>query len=249
MMRLEVAVVGYRAMSEEQKFASEAERVRQEYYRRRIELPADMYSLAKPVNMFFQTELCRALVPQLDQAGFFPLKGRRILDVGCGPGNWLLQFAQWGAHFPDLCGIDLDENRLAEARRRCPGSDLRQSDATHLPWDSESFDVVSQFVVFTSILDRDVKRAVAAEMMRILKPDGVIIWHDFRVDNPKNRAVRGVNASEIRELFRGYQVRLQSVTLAPPIARALVPFSWSAALLLEKVPFLRTHYLGLIQRS
>jgi hypothetical protein len=49
-----------------------------------------------------------------------------------------------------------------------------------------------QFTVFTSILDKDMKRNIAAEMLRVLKPKGVIIWYDYFVNNPKNSDVRGV---------------------------------------------------------
>jgi hypothetical protein len=74
-------------------------------------------------------------------------------------------------------------------------------------------------------------------------------WNDFRVDNPRNRNVAGIRASEIRALFPGCTVDLHSVTLAPPLARAIVPLSWAGALMLESLPFLRTHYLGIIRKQ
>jgi hypothetical protein len=39
------------------------------------------------------------------------------------------------------------------------------------------------------------------------------------------------------------------VTLAPPIARRLVPLSWMAAMALEKLSMLNTHYLGIIRKT
>lgn len=227
---------------------SEVERIRREYQRRSAELPADLYSLAKPANLFSQAEFLRVAIPELHRRGFFPFNGRKVLDVGCGRGNWLLQFELWGADPQDLSGIDLDERRLDQARKRLPGSDLRQGDASCLPWGDATFDVISQFVVFTSILSSSMKRALATEMQRVLKPDGVILWYDFRYNNPNNQNVRGIKASEIRELFAGCQVDLQAMTLAPPLARALTPISWTMSHLLEKLPFLRTHYLGLIRK-
>jgi len=86
-------------------------------------------------------------------------------------------------------------------------------------------------------------------MRRVLEPGGVILWYDFRYDNPRNPHVRGIGAREIRSLFPGCTVRLRRVTLAPPIARRLVPFSWTVAYLVEKLPLLRTHYLGVIYKS
>ena len=91
------------------------------------------------------------------------------------------------------------------------------------------------------------KQKVAAEMLRVVKPQGLILWYDFRYNNPRNSNVRGIGAAEIRGLFPGRQVELRKVTLAPPLARTLVPISWMAALALEKIPLLRTHYLGVVR--
>ncbi|HLG98205.1 MAG TPA: class I SAM-dependent methyltransferase [Bryobacteraceae bacterium] len=175
----------------------------------------------------------------------FPLDGRKVLDAGCGAGVWLLEFAQWGAD--QLHGVDLDPLRLEIAARRLPAADLRCGDIAHLDWPDQSFDLVSQFTVFTSILDPSIRRRAAAEMLRVLKPDGAVLWYDFRFNNPANRNVRGIEAAEIRDLFPRCRVRLRRVTLAPPLARRIVPLTWTGASLLEQVPWLRTHYVALIQ--
>jgi hypothetical protein len=74
------------------------------------------------------------------------------------------------------------------------------------------------------------------------------LWFDFRVNNPRNKNVRGISSSEIHSLFPDGSIRLRRVTLAPPLARRIVPISWIAASLLEKIPVLRTHYLGIIRK-
>jgi hypothetical protein len=51
----------------------------------------------------------------------------------------------------------------------------------------------------------------------------------------------------VRALFGGCEVVLSRITLAPPIARRLVPVSWIASLLMEKVRVFNTHYLGVIR--
>jgi hypothetical protein len=117
-----------------------------------------------------------------------------------------------------------------------------------MPWPDTAFDIIHQSTVFTSLLDQGTKKAVATEMLRVLKPKGVILWYDFFYNNPKNPHVRGVGAQEIRALFPGCSVRLKKITLAPPIARRLVPFTWIGALLLEKIALLNTHYLGIIRK-
>ena len=228
--------------------SSEATRIRAEYSRRAAELPSDFYRWNRPVNLFFHTQTLRACIRALVEEGQFPLGGRNALDVGCGSGIWLAEYAQWGTELTDLCGIDLSEDRLGEAKRLLPGADLRTGDACELPWPAEFFSFVTQFTMFTSILDASVKRQIASEMLRVLKPDGTLVWYDFRYNNPCNPNVRGIEAAEIKSLFPGCAIRLKKMTLAPPIARRVVPVSWVAALILEKVPILRTHYLGVIRK-
>jgi SAM-dependent methyltransferase len=178
----------------------------------------------------------------------FPLDARSVLDVGCGSGQQLAEFLQWGRGC-SLHGIDLVEDRILAARARLASADLCVGDACRLPWPNATFDVVTQFTVFTSVRDKDMKRQIASEMLRVSKPDGLILWCDFRYNNPRNSNVRGIEAKEIRSLFPGCVVKLEKIGLAPPLARAVVPVSWIAALMLEKAPFLRTQYLGTIRRT
>jgi len=220
-------------------------RIRAEYDRRSREIPRDFYSWGRLPNYFLDTQLIRDCIVELSREGMFPLENRSVADIGCGSGRWLLEFAQWEAL--DLHGIELDEVRLRRAKDRLPFADLQVGDARRLPWNSGSFDLVSHFTLFSSILNEGVKRQIAAEMLRVLKPDGIILWFDFRVNNPRNPGVRGIPAGEIQALFPGCSVRLRRATLAPPISRLVVPKSWIAAAILEKIPFLRTHYLGIIR--
>ena len=117
-----------------------------------------------------------------------------------------------------------------------------------ITWPDQSFDLVTQFTVFTSILDPALKRAIAREMLRVLRPTGAILWFDFRVGNPRNSQVRGVPAAEIRSLFAGCRIDLVPVLLAPPLARLVAGWSRPLAELLHAVPLLRTHYAGLIRK-
>ena len=85
-------------------------------------------------------------------------------------------------------------------------------------------------------------------MLRVTKPDGLILWYDFLYDNPKNPDVRGVRKREIQRLFPGCSVGLRKVTLAPPIVRRLAARAWWLCTILEAIPLLRTHYLGVIRK-
>jgi len=109
--------------------------------------------------------------------------------------------------------------------------------------------MVLQFTVFTSILDDVMKKHIAAEISRVLKPGGALLWYDYFVSNPSNPDVRGVSRGEIVRLFPGFSIFLKRVTLAPPITRAVAPVSTALCRLLSSVPVLRTHYLGFLQKQ
>ena len=179
----------------------------------------------------------------------FPLRDKLILDVGCGYGFGIREFIRWGARPENMTGIDLLPERCAEARHLCPSSvKLHCGNAMKLNFDDSSFDIVVQMTVFTSILDSSMKQKVAAEMVRVLKPDGFLLWYDYFLNNPRNPDARGVNKREIRRLFPGCRIDLRRNNLAPPLARSFIRHSWLACYLLNKLPFLRTHYVGAIRK-
>lgn len=225
----------------------EAQRILREFARREREIGREYYSTARPANLFARHGQQRALLEALARGDALPLDSKRILEVGCGRGNWLATFEEFGARRERLAGIDLDEARIREARIRIPGAELHAGDATRLPWPDGSFDLVFQSVVFTSILDAGVRATVAAEMRRVLTRDGAILWYDFAYNNPRNPNVRGIGASEISGLFPDCRIDLRRVTLAPPLARRLVPVSWFTAAALEYLRMFNTHHFGVIR--
>lgn len=229
----------------ERAITTDAERVRTVYAARR---GGHRYSWEQPGHLFIMQELERRLLGMLGRHDFLPLGGRRVLEVGCGSGHFLRELVKWGADPARVVGIDLLEDRLAEARHLAPAAvRLEQANAAETGFADGSFDVVLQMTVFTSILSADVRRRVAAEMRRLLAPGGCIVWYDFRVNNPRNSDVRAVGRSEIRHLFPGTSIDFEAATLAPPLARRLAPRAWWLCESLDLLPFLRTHYLAMIR--
>jgi len=172
----------------------------------------------------------------------------KLLEIGCGSGQWLAEFAGFGFRFANFAGIDLDGGRSKIAEERIPGADIRAGDASELPWPDKSFDIVFQSTVFTSVKDEGKQCKIATEMKRVCRDDGFILWYDFIYNSPANPNVRGIGRRRVMELFSPWKCEFCSVTLAPPIARRLVPLSWSLAEDIETFcPFLRTHLLALIK--
>lgn len=191
----------------------------------------------------------RALLDALGRAGVSRLDETRVLEVGCGSGHWLRELVQWGVRPDHLVGIDLIDERLSAARARCaPHVQLAAASAAALPFADGAFDIVLQSTVLTSVLDASIRARIAAEMMRVLRPGGLVLWYDFLVDNPRNRDVRGVDRRELSRLFPDCELDVRRVTLAPPIARFLAPRMWTLAATLSAIPFLCTHYAGTLRR-
>jgi ubiquinone/menaquinone biosynthesis C-methylase UbiE len=227
----------------------EAERIRDAYARRQSDLSARRYSFFNRGNLFLLQERERRVLSLLNQRGCSALQTLRILDVGCGAGYWIRDFIRWGANPQHIIGVDLLEQRVAEARRLTPeGVTIHCGNATDLEFPDESFDLIVQSTVFTSILDHNVRQRLAREMLRVLKPGGIILWYDFHVNNPRNPDVRGVASREVRQLFHGCLISLHRITLAPPLTRVMARISWLGCQVLSAVPFLCTHYLGTIRK-
>lgn len=118
-----------------------------------------------------------------------------------------------------------------------------------LPFADRTFDIVEQSMLFSSVLDDGLRALVASEMLRVLKPDGFVLWYDFRVANPRNPDLRPVPLAEVARLFPACRLDFRRTTLVPPLARRLGTAAFSLGRLLETLPALRTHYLGAIRRA
>jgi SAM-dependent methyltransferase len=71
--------------------------------------------------------------------------GRRVLDCGCGAGRFTRMAADRGAN---VAGIDASEKLIEIAAERVPEGDFRAGDIEALPWENDSFDVVTGFSAF-----------------------------------------------------------------------------------------------------
>lgn len=206
-----------------------------------------LYSILRRANALAVHGLERTVLRCLARAGIRDLERKRFLDVGCGLGGQLLRWIQWGARPENCHGVDLVAERLAQARHRLPpAATLLNADAGCLPFPDLAFDVVSQLTVLSSIPDDPMQEAVAREMLRVTRPDGLILSYDFWL-NPINPATRGVRVSRLRRLFPGCRFDVHRITLAPPIARRLAPVSPLLCRVLEGLKLLNTHRLVLIR--
>jgi SAM-dependent methyltransferase len=227
----------------------ERKRLEAAYARRMTGVTDDSYSLLSPANLFMAHQRERELIRQLRRRGLTPqrLARCRVLEVGCGSGGNLRRLIDYGVPAANLFGFDLLPDRLREARRRCPEITVLHADGAAIPFASGTFDLVLHFGVFSSILDPPARRGFAAEMRRVLRADGCILWYESRVNNPNNPDVRAVCPAELRALFPDCDCAARPTLLAPPLVRRLYPWSPGLCELLAHIPFLLTHYVASLQ--
>lgn len=223
----------------------EAEQIRERYARR-----SAIYDPTTPWIYMSRQELERAIIGMLARAGQVPSAGASLLEIGCGTGGNLLQFLRLGYRPECLVGIELLDERVRSARHVLPEAlKIHAGDALDLSLPAQSFDVVFQSLVFSSILDAEYRSALAARMWSLACVGGGVLWYDFVYDNPSNPDVRGMGMREVRRLFPGRRIVTRRLTLAPPISRRVT--AWSAKLYtaLASLPFLRTHLLCWIAKD
>lgn len=225
----------------------ELDAVQARYARRTSDDPR--YSLLNPAALLAWQERQRAIAALFARLGWQDLSQRRLVEVGCGTGGLLLDALQLGFAPAHLTGLELLPERVARARERLPASTrVIEGDARAAPIEPASQDVVLQSTVFSSLLDDALQQTLADAMWRWLRPGGGVLWYDFTVNNPRNPDVRGVPLARLRTLFPQGRIEARRLTLAPPLARALVRWHPSAYTVANALPLLRTHVLAWIAK-
>jgi arsenite methyltransferase len=100
--------------------------------------------------------------------------GATVLDMGCGAGTDLLLAAMHVGPTGRAIGVDMTEAMVARAhegarRAGLTNVDVRIGDATALPADEGSIDVLISNGVFNLVPDKDL---ALAQMFRVIKPGG-----------------------------------------------------------------------------
>ncbi len=121
---------------------------------------------------FFEDEKTKVDFVDKIEADVFPVKGKTVMDIGCGKGGVLISCALRGAK---VVGFDISEQeiRIAVSRINSAGilnAEVFKGDAERIPFPRNSFDLIS----ITSVLEHVAKvDRVLEEVVRVMRPGGI----------------------------------------------------------------------------
>ena len=104
-----------------------------------------------------------------------PMRARRALEIGCGPGRLMKPLA---ALFGEIHGVDISDQMVARAQENLQG--VPHAHPHHAPnsnleaFADASFDFVYSYAVFQHIPSREVVMGYLDEAARVLKAGGII---------------------------------------------------------------------------
>lgn len=230
-------------------FRDELDRVSAEFQRRGLGSDAGRYSLLRSENLARVHAIERAVAGYWVKAFEIPCSDLRLLDVGCGSGEWYWFYRRLGVPEKNLAGIDLIEERVKVCREGNPRADVREGPVPPLPWGDGEFDVVCQFMLFSSVLDRALQRAIASEMWRVLRPGGAVIWCDLALPNPGNPSVVHIPRSAIKSLFPEAAMRSRRVALLPHLSRVACRLGFGLERGLEELRLFNSHRVAILRKE
>lgn len=155
--------------------------------------------LVSPVNLFLHARR-RKVLSQIGN-----VSGKKILDVGCGSGVFMIEFIKRGTH---VIGIDYSGKMLKEAqtqlnRFKIPKSkySIKNADATRLPFKNHEFDIVLA-TGLTDYLTDSQNRLFIKEAERVLRQKGVLVVSFPIKESPFSFLRRGLGLKIRQKLLK-----------------------------------------------
>ncbi len=120
------------------------------------------------------------------------IRGKRVLDVGCGNGQHAVLFAMYGA---EVVAFDISAQGVAVGRRMAEANGVLEhcnfvvQTVSEMAFKDDSFDIV----IFNAVLHHVLKYPnVKCEALRVLKPGGRIVFAEGLRSNPLYREIRSI---------------------------------------------------------
>lgn len=109
-------------------------------------------------------------------------QGSKILDVGCGKGYLLYEFTQVVPE-AQVTGLDISKYAIDNSKEEVRDS-LRVGNATELPFDDASFDLVVSINTLHNLYNYDLRKALQ-EIQRVSIGQSYIVVDSYRTEREK----------------------------------------------------------------
>jgi SAM-dependent methyltransferase len=163
----------------------------------------NIYSMINPLGFYGYLRINKALFlafNRLREMGI-DLSRQRILDVGCGSGLWTRYISEISLKPENLCGMDLSEYRIHEAKRMNSKISYFIGDLVTMPYFKVKWDIITAFVVFMHL---KTELQILSALERIadnLTPGGLFFWYELNSKShftaTQNAESSGFNAYEM----------------------------------------------------
>jgi SAM-dependent methyltransferase len=191
-----------------------------------------------------------AEMARLEQQGYLLTKGlggtmpelgnqlprgtKKVLDLGCGPGEWVREIATAFPH-TEVTGLDISEIMVAYAQAVAQEKNLsnahfvRGNLLENLHFPNHCFDLVNARALGV-VLKGECWEPAMHEWLRITRPDGMIRLTELEDDAQSNKPAYDkmndwfVRAS--RKLGYGFELRPDTLNLLPTLAILLKKVGW-----------------------
>ena len=115
-------------------------------------------------------------------ADHFNIKGKEVIDFGCGPGLYTSRLARKGA---SVTGIDFSESSInyARAAAKKEGLTIDYIVSDYLEYETtEKFDLITMIMCDFCALSPDQRKALLGKFKAILKPEGAILMDVYSLN-------------------------------------------------------------------
>ncbi|KAI9276302.1 S-adenosyl-L-methionine-dependent methyltransferase [Sporodiniella umbellata] len=129
-------------------------------------------------------------------------KGAKVLDLGCGPGTWIMDMA---TDYPnsEFTGIDMCD--VFPANIRPVNVEFKIANVLErLPFEDNEFDVVN-FTLFILALNKDQWIPVLKEIKRVVKPGGLLSSREVSMLLEGNEFIQWANQAFVDRLIERNQ--------------------------------------------
>jgi len=145
------------------------------------------FRVAQKYDSYYQTglgELVDCIEKTLIRKYLNQIFSCEMLELGCGTGHWTRFFCEEGFQ---VTAIDESGAMLEQARmKNIPNVDFLKADAASLPFQDQSFSVISSVTMFEFVENVD---RILDEIDRLLKPGGYMVagWLNALSETGKNK--------------------------------------------------------------